>query len=90
MMYMFACSIVCFVNDDWEIIECVIDFKPLEDKEHERLYGGKAFADGVCKIGCLDKISLHVTLVIRVVAADLDCTASASPLIMPQSMMLSL
>jgi hypothetical protein len=57
MVYMFACSIGCFINDDWEIIERVIDFKPLEDKEHEGLHGGKAFADGACKIGGLDKIS---------------------------------
>jgi hypothetical protein len=40
----------------------VIDFKPLEDKEHEGLYGGKAFADGACKIGGFDKISLLVPL----------------------------
>jgi hypothetical protein len=57
MVYTFACTVGCFINDDWEIIERVIDFKPLEDKEHEGLYGGKAFADGARKIGGLDKIS---------------------------------
>jgi hypothetical protein len=57
MVYTFACSAGCFINDDWEIIECVIDFKPLEDKEHEGLYGGRAFADGARRIECLDKIS---------------------------------
>ena len=62
MVYTFACTIACFINDDWEIIERVIDFKPLEDKEHEGLYGGKAFADGACKIGGLDKIGLSISL----------------------------
>ena len=57
MVYTFACSVGCFINDNWEIIEHVIDFKPLEDKEHEGLHGGKAFVDGACKIGSLDKIS---------------------------------
>lgn len=57
MVYTFACSVGCFINNDWEIVERVIDFKPLEDKEHEGLYGGKAFVDGACKIGSLDKIS---------------------------------
>jgi hypothetical protein len=57
MVYTFACSVGCFINDDWEIIKHVIDFKPLEDKEHEGLYGGKAFADGARKIDGLDKIS---------------------------------
>ena len=58
MVYSFACSVACFINDDWEIIERVIDFKPLEDKEHEGLYGGKAFVEGACKIGGFNKISL--------------------------------
>ena len=57
MVYTFACTVGCFINDDWEIIERVIDFKPLEDKEHKGLYSGKAFADGACRIGGLDKIS---------------------------------
>jgi hypothetical protein len=57
MVYTFACTVGCFVNDDWEIIERVIDFKPLEDKEHQGLYGGRAFVDGARKIGGLDKIS---------------------------------
>jgi hypothetical protein len=63
MVYTFACSVGCFINDDWEIIERVIDFKPLEDKEHEGLYAGKAFAGGARKIGGLNKISFpRVTL----------------------------
>jgi hypothetical protein len=57
-VYTFACSVRFFINDDWEIIEHVIDFKALEDKEHEGLYGSKAFVNGACKIGSLDKISL--------------------------------
>jgi hypothetical protein len=57
MVYTFACSVGYFINDDWALIERVIDFKPLEDKEHEGLYGGKAFVDGACKIGSFDKIS---------------------------------
>jgi hypothetical protein len=65
MVYTFTCSIGCFINDDWEIIEHMIDFKLLKDKEHEGLYSSKVFTDGACKIDGFDKISLHVTLVIR-------------------------
>jgi len=57
MVYSFACSIGCFINDNLEIVERVVDFKPLEDKEHEGLHGGRAFVDGACKIGSLNKIS---------------------------------
>jgi hypothetical protein len=76
---------MCFINDDWEIIERVIDFKPLDDKEHAGLYGGKAFVDGASKIGSVDKISLP---------CDFGCenclplyTASVSPPTMLPSMM---
>jgi hypothetical protein len=56
MVYTFACTIGCFINEDWEIIERVVNFKPLEDKEHQGLYGGKAFTDSASKIGSLHKI----------------------------------
>ena len=64
----------------------MIDFKPLEDKEHEGLYGGKAFADGACKIGGLDKICFTLVTYLRDVA-DVYSTVSASPLTTLQSMM---
>jgi hypothetical protein len=56
MVYTFACTIGRFINEDWEIIERVVDFKPLEDKEHQGLYGGKAFTDGASKMGSFNKI----------------------------------
>ena len=59
------------------LFERVIDFKPLAINEHAGLYGGKAFVDGACKIGSVDKISSHVTSVAK--TAYLHCTASASP-----------
>ncbi|KAF8228390.1 hypothetical protein L208DRAFT_1291603, partial [Tricholoma matsutake] len=56
MVYTFARTIGCFINDDWELIERVIDFKPLGEKEHQGLYGGKAFVDVMREIGGFDKI----------------------------------
>ena len=56
VVYTFAGTIGCFINDGWELIEHVINFKPLAEKEHQGLYSGKAFVDGMCKIGGLDKI----------------------------------
>ena len=49
MVYTFACTIGSFINDDWEIIERVVDFKPLEDKEHEGIHAGHAFVNGASK-----------------------------------------
>ena len=57
MVYTFACPIGSFNIEDWEFIERVIDFKVLEDKEHEGIYGGKAIVGSVCQIGSFDKVS---------------------------------
>lgn len=56
MVYTFACTVGPFINDDWELVEHVVDFKVLEDKEHEGLHGEKAFVDGACKIGSFHQI----------------------------------
>ena len=62
MVYTFSGTIGCFINDDWELVEHVIDFKPLAEKEHQGLYGGKAFVEGMHKIGGLDKICFTLML----------------------------
>lgn len=59
MVYTFACTIALFIDDDWNIIEQVVDFKPLEDKEHEGVLGGMAFVNGAQQRGGLDKMSRH-------------------------------
>lgn len=59
MVYTFACTIASFINDDWNIIERVVDFKPLEDKEHGGVLGGMAFINGAQQRGGLDKMSRH-------------------------------
>ncbi|KAF8150422.1 hypothetical protein BJ912DRAFT_938213 [Pholiota molesta] len=43
MVYTFACTIAAFINADWELVERVVDFKPLAEKEHEGQLGGLAF-----------------------------------------------
>lgn len=57
MVYTFACTIGTFIDDDWNIIERVVDFHPLESHEHEGIHAGKAFVDGAAKCGGLKKIS---------------------------------
>ena len=47
MVFTFARTIGCFIDDDWKLIEHVVDFKPLEDKEHEGERGGFAFVNSV-------------------------------------------
>lgn len=58
MVYTFACTIGSFIDDDWNLIERVVDFKPLDDKEHQGLFAGLAFVDGAKERGGLNNISL--------------------------------
>ncbi|KAF8226500.1 hypothetical protein L208DRAFT_1301557 [Tricholoma matsutake] len=44
MMYSFAGTIASWVTEDWELVEHVIGFEPISDKEHEGEYAAKAFA----------------------------------------------
>lgn len=57
-MHTFACTIGSFINDDWEIIQHVIDFHPLECNEHEGVHAAKAFVNGAVQCGGLNKICI--------------------------------
>ena len=70
MVYTFAGTVGTFINEDWDLIEHVVDFKPLAEKEHQGLYGGKAFVHGVHEIGGLNKIGF--ALIIWQIAANLQ------------------
>lgn len=57
MVYTFACTIGSFIDDDWQLIKHVVDFKPLEDGEHGGVLGGLAFVNGAQERGGLKQIS---------------------------------
>lgn len=60
MVYTFACTIGCFINNDWKLIEHVVDFKLLDDKEHKGIFAGLAFVNGAAARGGLKQISHHL------------------------------
>ena len=57
MIYSFAATVAFFIDKDWNIIERVVDFKPLENKEHEGVYAARAFVKSIREIGGLKEIS---------------------------------
>lgn len=57
MVFTFSCTMGSFLTDDWELVEHVVDFKPLEEKEHEGLHAGRAFVESAKQRGGLSKIS---------------------------------
>ncbi|GJF00443.1 hypothetical protein PsYK624_167310 [Phanerochaete sordida] len=55
MVFTFAGTIASFIDDDWDLIERLVDFHHLEDDEHKGQYAAKAFVNGAAKRGGLDK-----------------------------------
>jgi len=56
MMFSFAGTIASWVTEDWELVERVVDFHPIADKEHEGEYAAKGFAISMSEMGVLEKI----------------------------------
>lgn len=61
MMFSFAGTIGHFINDDWKLVERVIDFYHLQEKEHGGEYAAKAFMRSASKRGSLNKICIFST-----------------------------
>jgi len=57
MIFSFAGTIANWISDDWELIERVVDFHQIVDREHEGEYAAKGFAKSMSDMGILDKIS---------------------------------
>ncbi len=45
MVYTFACTIGSFVDNDWNLINYIVDFQVLDDKNHVGVYGGNVEGD---------------------------------------------
>lgn len=52
MMFTFAGTIASWVTEDWELVERVINFHPIVDKEHEGEFVAKAMAKALVRHGC--------------------------------------
>lgn len=57
MMFTFAGTIGSWITEDWELVERVLDFHPIEDKEHEGEYAGAFMAKRLSELQVLEKIS---------------------------------
>lgn len=60
MIYTFAGTIASFVDEEWNLVERVIDFRPLEDKEHEAFHAARSFISGAREMGSLNMMSPFV------------------------------
>ncbi|KAF7372111.1 Eukaryotic translation initiation factor 3 [Mycena venus] len=58
MQYTFAGTILSWIDEQWELVERVVDFRPIEDKEHEGQYAAYGLAKCLSDLEALEKISL--------------------------------
>lgn len=57
MMFSFTGTVANWITEDWQLVERVIDFHPIEEKEHEGVYAAVAFAKSTSQYRVLEKIS---------------------------------
>ena len=63
MVFTFAGTITSFIDEDWQLIERMVNFYHIQDKDHEGEWAAKAFIKTAAERGGLDKISIHAHLV---------------------------
>ncbi|KAJ7898191.1 hypothetical protein B0H14DRAFT_240027, partial [Mycena olivaceomarginata] len=59
MTWTFAGTIASWITSDWELVERVIDFHPIEDKEHEGQYAAIGLAKCLNDYEALEKMSFQ-------------------------------
>jgi hypothetical protein len=57
MTFTFAGTIASWITSDWELVERVLDFHAIEDKEHEGEYAALGLAKRLAEFEALEKIS---------------------------------
>jgi hypothetical protein len=60
MVFTFACTIRSFIDDDWKLIERVVDFAPLDSQDHVGKHAARVFFNGAAERGGLNKISIDL------------------------------
>ncbi|TFY61097.1 hypothetical protein EVJ58_g4726 [Rhodofomes roseus] len=64
MMFTFAGTLAHFINDDWELVERLVDFKHLDIDEHKGVHAAKAFVKSASQRGGLNKISTLIIVIL--------------------------
>ena len=64
MIFTFAGTIANWINNDWQIVERMVNFYHIQDKDHEGEWAAKAFVNTVAERGGLNK--MHVIFLVVV------------------------
>jgi len=58
MVFTFAGTIANWIDDDWQMVERMVKFYHIQDKDHEGEWAAKAFVNTAAERGGLDKMSI--------------------------------
>ena len=56
MIFTFAGTIANWIDDDWRIVERMVNFYHIQDKDHEGEWAAKAFVNTAAERGGLNKM----------------------------------
>jgi len=65
MVFTFTGMITSWINDDWQMIECMVNFYHIQDKDHEGEWVAKAFVNTAAERGGLDKMSIIYLVIVN-------------------------
>lgn len=57
MTFTFSGTTATYINDNWELVEHVLDFNAISDKQHEGAHAARALAKTLSDFDILYKIS---------------------------------
>ena len=60
MVFTFAGTIAHFIDDDWKLVEQVVDFYHVQEKDHAGAFAAKAFVKSAAGRGGLKQISNYI------------------------------
>jgi hypothetical protein len=57
MTYSFAGTLAHYINDDWDLVQCLVDFECLKENDHQGVHAASMFVKSAASRGGLNKIS---------------------------------
>ena len=64
-MFTFTSTIASWIDNDWQMIEHMVNFYHIQDKDHEGEWAAKTFVNMEVERGGLDKMSIIYLVVMN-------------------------
>ena len=65
MVFMFAGNMANWIDDDWQMIEHMVNLYHIQDKDHEGEWVAKVFVNTAAERGGLDKMSIIYLVIVN-------------------------